>query len=131
MFSYHKLIVAGGRDFDDYDLLSRKLNKIRHTVWSNFLADDLEIVSGTARGADKLGEKWAEENHVPIKRFPANWRPYSDKNIVDKSAGYKRNEKMAKYGNSLLAAWDGESKGTGHMIDLAKKHGLGVMILRY
>lgn len=125
MFSYHKLIVAGGRDFEDYELLSRKLYKIRKAVWENFLADDLEIVSGTARGADKLGERWAKENHVPLKRFPADWDRYG------KRAGYLRNEQMAKYASTLLACWNGHSKGTGHMIDLAKKNGLGVMILRY
>jgi hypothetical protein len=125
MFTYHKLIVAGGRDFDDYDLLSRQLDKIRQSVWSNFLADDLEVVSGTARGADKLGERWAERSHVKIKRFPADWDRYG------KRAGYLRNEKMAKYADTLLAAWDGESKGTGHMINLAKDNGLGVLIIRY
>lgn len=125
MLSFHKLIVAGGRDFRDYATLSRKLQTIRLMIWDNCLADDLEIVSGTARGADQLGERWARENQVSLTQFPADWDRYG------KSAGYRRNEQMAKYAHTLLAAWDGKSRGTGHMIDLAKEYGLGVMILKY
>lgn len=124
MFSYHKLIVAGGRDFADYELLSRKLDKIRKSVWENYVADDLEIVSGTARGADKLGERWARQHQVGVKQFPADWGRYG------KRAGYLRNEQMAKYADTLIAFWNG-SKGTGHMINLAKENGLGVMVVRY
>lgn len=123
MFKYYKLIVAGGRDFDDYKLMSSKLEKIRKAVWDT--ADDLEIVCGKARGADTLGEEWAKENHVGVAYFPADWDKYG------KSAGYRRNEQMAKYGDALLAFWDGASKGTGHMINLAKKYEIPVMVVKY
>jgi hypothetical protein len=125
MFSYHKLIVAGGRDFNDYKLLSRKVSAIRKVVWSEFLADDLEIVSGGARGADRLGERWAKENHASMKQFPADW------DRLGKRAGFVRNEQMAKYADSLIAFWDSKSAGTGHMINLARKYKLNVMIVRY
>jgi len=46
-----KVIVAGSRNFDDYDFLKEKLLKLFY----NFYPEDIEIVSGTARGADQLG----------------------------------------------------------------------------
>lgn len=46
------------------------------------------------------------------------------------------NEQMARYaseviGASLIAFWDGISKGTKHMIDLANKHGLRVFVIKF
>ncbi len=115
-----KVIIAGGRDFNDYDFLLREVDKI--LVWKYI---DIEIVSGTANGTDKLGERYASEWGFPVKQFPANWGLYG------KSAGYIRNEEMAKYSELLIAFWDGKSKGTKHMIDLANKHGLKVEVINY
>ena len=86
---------------------------------------EIEIVSGTANGADKLGEKFAKENGYPIKQFPADW----DKN--GKGAGYIRNAQMAEYADALIVFWDGKSKGTKHMIDLAKRANLKLKISYY
>ncbi len=114
-----KVIVAGGRGFADYDLLKSKLD--------NLLVDrDLvEIVSGTARGADKLGEFYAKRTQLAVALFPANWDLYG------KSAGYRRNEEMAEYADALVAFWDGKSRGTKHMIDLANKSGIQVRVVNY
>ena len=125
MFTYYKLIVAGGRDFSDYTLLSEKLNNVRSVLWEHNIADDLEIVCGKARGADTLGETWAKKNHVGVKYFPADWDEYG------KSAGYRRNGDMANYADALIAFWDGESRGTAHMINLATEKDLTVMVVRY
>lgn len=114
-----RVIIAGGRAFDDYDLLCSKCD----TVLSE--QSDIEIVSGTARGADTLGERYANERGYRIKQFPADWNKYG------KRAGYLRNEQMALYADALIAFWDGESKGTKHMIELAKKHGLKVKVIQY
>jgi glycerophosphoryl diester phosphodiesterase len=116
-----KVIVAGSRDFNDYELLKRKLDN----ALKNRVNEGIEIVSGTARGADRLGERYAAERGYAIKRFPADWDKYG------KRAGYLRNEEMAKYADALMAFWDGESRGTKHMIDLAHKHGLKVIVVKY
>lgn len=87
--------------------------------------DKTEIVSGTARGADLLGEKYATENEIQIKRFPADW------NRFGKSAGYKRNEEMANYADACICFWDGKSRGTKSMIDLAEKYKLKTIVIRY
>ena len=77
--------------------------------------DDVEVVSGRAMGADMLGEIYADENNHSIKHFPAEWDKHG------KGAGFIRNGEMAKYANLLIAFWDGESKGTKHMIETAKR----------
>ena len=114
-----KLIIAGSRDFSDYNLLEQAIKE-------NFTLNELvEIVSGTARGADSLGEIFANKYNIPIKRFPANWDLYG------KSAGYRRNVEMAAYADALIAFWDGQSRGTMHMIDIAEHNNLKVIIINY
>jgi glycerophosphoryl diester phosphodiesterase len=114
-----KVIIAGGRNFADFNKLCQVCDK--------FLKDQnkLEIVSGAYKGADILGERYAAERNHRIKQFPADWKRYG------KSAGYKRNAEMAAYANALIAFWDGKSKGTKNMIDLAKQAGLKVRIYNY
>lgn len=80
------------------------------------------MVSGGASGVDLYGEKWARKNDIPIKRFPADWAKYG------KRAGLIRNVEMANYADGLIAIWDGQSRGTKHMIDVAKDKGLVVYI---
>lgn len=114
-----KIIVAGGREFKDKDLVFKTLD--------NFLECDdiIEIVSGTARGADTFGEEWAKKNNKQIHYFTPDWDKFS------KRAGFIRNEEMAKFGDALIAFWDGESKGTKHMIELAYKYKILVKIIKY
>lgn len=115
-----KVIIAGGRDFEDYSLLYQTCEKAFVLQHQN-----IEVVSGTASGADRIGEKYAKEKEYTIKKFPADW----DKN--GKKAGYIRNEEMAKYADALIAFWDGKSKGTKHMIDIAKRYNLKIKIIIY
>lgn len=86
---------------------------------------EIEVVSGKAKGADTLGEMYAKHYNQKIKEFPANWGEYG------KSAGYRRNTEMAKYADACIVFWDGKSKGTKHMIDIAKKQGLILKIVIY
>ena len=114
-----RVIIAGGRTFNDYELLYQKCNEALS------LQTEVEIVSGTAGGADRLGEKYAAEKGYPVKQFPADWEKFG------KSAGYIRNEEMAKYADALICFWDGESRGSKHMIDIAKKYNLKVKVVSY
>lgn len=113
-----KLIIAGGRDFSDYEKLRHYLNNL--TTLSNIE----EIVSGGAKGADFLGETYALEYGLPVKKFPADWS-------LGKKAGYLRNKQMAEYATHCICFWDGESKGTKLMIDLAKEHKLKTIVIKY
>ena len=113
----HKLIIAGSRDFDNYELL-------KQTVIP-YLNDIAEIISGTARGADTLGEQFAKEFNIPIRQFPADWSTHG------KKAGYLRNVQMAKNATACIVFWDGKSRGTQHMINIAKQYGLKLKIVIY
>lgn len=121
-----RVIIAGGRDFKNYNLLKEKVDYyLQHAINNNF---KIVIVSGVARGADKLGERYAKEKGYEIAYFPADWSK-------GKGAGYLRNEQMAEYAKqkqgALIAFWDNQSKGTKHMIDLAKKHNLHTRVVNY
>ena len=109
-----KTIIAGSRNITNYQLLEKSIKD------SDF--EITEVICGGARGVDNLGKKWAIENQIPVKMFPAQWNKFG------KSAGYKRNIEMAEYGESLIALWDGISFGTKHMIDIAIEKGLNVYI---
>lgn len=118
-----KLIIAGGRDATEegvYDAMYHSLlDKFKPRLEMS------EIVCGGARGADSWGEKWAKETGIPIKFFIPDW------DGLGKRAGYARNSDMADYADGLIAVWDGKSKGTKHMIDLATKKGLEVYVFNY
>lgn len=81
---------------------------------SKFTNKITEVVSGTANGADSLGEQWAQKNGIPVQRFPADWKSLGN------SAGYIRNKTMSVYCDGAIGLWDGESKGTKHMIKLIR-----------
>ena len=115
-----RTIVAGGRDFNDYELLYKTLEEFNHLINSY-----VTIVSGHAKGADALGEHYAVEENLKVRLFPADWDTYG------KAAGYRRNVQMADFSEALIAFWDGESKGTKHMIDIALERGLLVKVVRY
>lgn len=115
------LIVAGGRDFTDYTLLKNKLD----LLLSKRNKPDVILICGMARGADLLAKQYANENNMFVWEFPADW------DNKGKSAGYLRNLQMAEEGTHLVAFWNGVSKGTKHMIDIATKKGLVVRVFPY
>ena len=104
-----RVIIAGSRDIPDpYQRVTQAM-----AGWEMaFHQRAIEVVSGTARGVDKAGERWAEERGIPVKRMPANWDEEGP------GAGYNRNRRMALYADALVAVWDGKSKGTGNMIEI-------------
>lgn len=115
-----RLIIAGGRDFNDYETLKNYVDfKLSRTE------DEIQIISGGARGADTLGERYAAERGFSLRRFPADWERYG------KSAGVRRNKEMAQNADALIAYWDGFSRGTKNMIDEATEAGLIVCIRYY
>lgn len=77
-----------------------------------------EVISGGARGVDTAGEVWARINHIPIKRFPADWEKYG------RYAGPRRNIQMADYAEAVVIVWDGQSRGALHMLNTAKERGM-------
>lgn len=120
-----RVIIAGSRSITDYSLLKKCI------AISQFNIN--EVVSGKAKGVDSLGERWARENNVFIKEFPANWGDISHPKAViryrkgkpyDITAGLRRNIEMAEYAEGLILLWDKVSKGSKHMWDEAEKRNL-------
>lgn len=109
-----RTIIAGSRDCAQMQILRKALAACG---WVPTV-----VLSGNARGADRLGEMWAYEKGVPCECFPADWNKHG------KSAGYIRNAQMADKAEALIALWDGKSHGTKHMIALAKQKGLRVYV---
>lgn len=109
-----KTIIAGSRGIADYAVLLQAIKCCPFPITS--------VVSGCARGIDTLGEQYAQENSLKLYKFPADWSTYG------RRAGYLRNAQMAENADALLAIWDGESRGTKHMIDTAREKGLEVYV---
>jgi len=116
------IIIAGSRDFNDYEKLKEvcdyMLSKKKET-------HNIIIISGGARGADKLGEQYAKERGYVLQQYPANW----DKD--GKMAGFIRNVEMATVADACICFWDGKSKGTKHMIETARKKKLKTKVVLF
>ena len=102
-----RTIIAGSREIVDIALLRTAILKHQLTITS--------VISGTARGVDRLGEQWAKENDIPITKYPAQW------DLHGKSAGYRRNIDMANVAEQVLILWNGSSVGTKHMVDISRR----------
>ena len=103
-----KVIVAGGRDFNNYSVVRQILSKLIDPE-----ADT--IICGDARGADMQGAMYASQYGIPIQHFPAYWDTYG------KTAGFIRNAEMGDYADCAIIFWDGQSHGTKHMIETMKR----------
>lgn len=124
-----KLLICGSRDFDDINVLTVKCDEIIVECGYDFKEDKIEIVSGTARGSDRNGERYGAINGFEVKRFEADWDTYGRK------AGMIRNGQMVDYlSNSacdslVIAFWDYSSRGTKNTIDRAVNVGIQVAIV--
>lgn len=117
----YKVIVAGSRGFKDFPLMVKELDKFLEGREPT----EVKVVSGTASGGDKYGERYAKKRGIGVERYPADWDKHG------KSAGYIRNGDMANLSQACVVFWDGKSKGTKHMIDLAKKNKLDLHVVIY
>jgi len=117
----YRVIICGGRDFNGSTMAYKAISN----TLKNISKEELEIVEGGAKGADRIGREWAIANNVTYKTFPADWENNG------KAAGHIRNAEMAEYGTHCIAFWDGVSRGTKNMIDTASKKGLRVKVVNY
>jgi len=134
-----KLIIAGSREFTDYNYLKKVCYEVipMAQYYLEVPAWEIEIISGSARGADSLGENFANEERLKLTTFPVTkemWNdmtppcypmPRSDGTMYNAMAGYKRNEKMLDYCKDdyaiTIAFIKGDSKGTKQMVKISKK----------
>jgi len=117
----YRVIIAGSRDFCDYEVLRDRCEDVLAITMA---MGNVIIVSGHAKGVDQLGERFACENCLQSFVIPAEWEKYG------RAAGPIRNKKMAEYADALIAFWDGKSNGTKSMIKLALAKGLKLYIVQ-
>lgn len=115
-----RLIIAGSRTFNDYIFLKDKMDAILKNV-----TEEIEIVSGACHGVDLMGEAYAKDRGYRVRIFEADWA------TIGKGAGWKRNNEMAAYATHCVCFWDGESKGTAMMIEIATRVGLNLRVIKY
>lgn len=122
-----RTIIAGSREFIDQHRLNKVCNWI--FAYKKIAYSDVEIISGTCRGADIMGENFAKAYNIPVKRFPADWKLYG------RNAGNVRNRQMAEYAsvtNGVLIAFaNSRCKGTMNMINLGIDYKLDVFVVWY
>ncbi len=133
-----KVIIAGSRDFDRYDMVVR--------VMRQKFCESVTIISGCAKGADLLGERYAREYGLPVERYPADWGnldavpcsvKYNSHGAYNALAGHNRNRQMLQAvldnpdGGCLVAFWNGESRGTRNMINISREAGIPVYVIQY
>lgn len=118
-----RIIVCGGRDFSDYEYFQRSMR----SVLSQY--QDVLLVSGHAKGADSLAERFAKEAGIPIRVFPADWGTYG------KAAGPIRNRQMLDFAKEenpvVIAFWDRKSRGTKNMLRQAWEAGVNARVFLY
>jgi len=107
-----KTIIAGSRQIEDVEALKQT---IADAGW-----EIEEVVSGTCRGVDVMGEEWAHDNEIALKQFPADWITHG------RMAGELRNREMAEYADGLILLWDGQSPGASCMLREANRAGIKI-----
>lgn len=108
-----RVAVIGSRTFNDYDEVKSVLSTLKITL----------LISGGAKGADSLGEKYAKENNIETKIFYPDWSKHG------KKAGFLRNSDIINEAELIIAFWDGHSKGTKDSLDKALKLNKRVLII--
>lgn len=121
-----KTIIAGSRGITDYALVLSAIKESGFNI--------TEVVSGTAKGVDRLGEIYAYKNKIPVKYFPAAWEELNVPGafiregrwgLYNVNAGKDRNTKMVEYADALIAITSG-TYGTEDMIKKARDRGLKI-----
>jgi hypothetical protein len=115
----YQILVSGSLSFDNYDLLCATLDRLLAEK------ENVVIVSGGAKGAELLGERYAEERGLGLKQFPADWDRYG------RGAKVIRNAQLIDAAEHAVFFWDGKSKGTADAIGKAEAKGIPVEIVLF
>ncbi len=123
-----KILICGGRHFNEYDVFSKTVNSVLNDL--EIHQDQIELVSGGCEGTDKMAERYAEENSISISVFNADWKRYG------RAAGPIRNRQMIDYikdsdHSYVIAFTSDRTKGTRNTIELASKNSIEVFQFDY
>ena len=106
------VLIAGCRSFEDYSVAKKYIDMCLKNIRKEY---KIIIISGGAKGADKLGERYAHANRMKCIYYYPDWEKYG------KSAGPRRNLEMVKRADYVICFWDGKSRGTKSTVDFAGK----------
>jgi hypothetical protein len=116
---YH-ILVSGSLSFEDYPLLCATLD---HLLAGG--GESVVIVTGGAKGAETLGERYAGERGFAVKQFLADWETYG------RGAKVIRNTRMVEAADCAVFFWDGKSKAVAELIEKAEARGIPVEVVRF
>jgi hypothetical protein len=126
------LLVVGSRSVNSFRFVSKCIrNSIYDLRYMDKIPPDeppqhyIRIISGEARGVDRMAKWYAKRFGFEYQGFPAEWKRYGP------GAGYRRNKVMMQHADACIAIWDGESKGTQHSIKLAEQKGIPLFLIRH
>lgn len=111
-----RVLVCGGRDFDDVALVEKTLTEMHATTPISV------IIEGGAKGADTHAFRWASRgNRAGTETYEANWADYG------RGAGPIRNCRMLDKGKpDVVVAFPG-GRGTADMVKQARARGVRVV----
>lgn len=123
-----KIIICGGRHFNDYNTLETLVDSAIYEKGINY--NEIEIISGHCAGADTLGELYAKNHNIAYKLFPAEWTKYG------RAAGPIRNTQMVEYASKstfpiVVAFISPRSKGTMDTVKKATQKGFAIYRYNY
>lgn len=115
-----RTIIAGSRTLADYEYVKRAVKNSGFKITT--------VLCGMCPdGIDLLGLRYAKDNGIPWEEYPAEW---TKQGYYNPRAGFERNYTMALNADALIAIWDGESRGTQDMINVATRENLDVYLMR-
>lgn len=112
-----KLGIVGSREFNDYELFMDYMKQLVPNPKALTL-----IVSGGAKGADTLAERYARENNIPMDVHSPNFK-------FGKAAYFIRNQEIVDTSDHIVAFPTGDSRGTYNTISKARKAGKPVTVI--
>lgn len=115
-----ELLIAGSRNYNNYTEFKLRVDKLL----SKTNKDEVRIIEGGARGADRLARRYAQEHGLRYVTVEADWDKHG------KAAGMIRNEKMAEMATHAILFWDGESRGTKNMKELCELHEIKFIVIK-
>ena len=116
-----KIAIVGGRNFKDYESMKTTLELFFEE--NNISCSS--VISGGARGADTLAEKFAEENSLEMIVFKPDYEKFG------RAATLKRNTQIIENADTVFAFWNGLSRGTYDSIKKAEKLSKKLIIVNY
>lgn len=107
-----KLMITGSRSLSKNEEATRDVNETLDALLAKHA--DIQLLSGGARGIDKMAEAWAKERKVPVVLYLPDYKRFK------RGAPLVRNQEMVDTCDGVVAFWDGKSKGTKFVLDRAR-----------